>query len=152
MKKLFTLAVISGLFLNSCGKEEAEIEYTPMINGTWKLSKVAQISGKDGHIINSITMEGCDLENTYTFNANNSFKFEYHEGSNCETITSEEGTYDYINSPSINKLVLKYANDPEVEELIVQKLDELELQTYSPELEDFNGDGVLDKTVMYMHR
>ena len=152
MKKIFTLVVIAGLFMNSCGKKEEMVEYTPMIAGTWKLSKIAVISGKDGIIISSVTAKDCDLMNTYEFKNDNTFEFKKYSGGGCSTMNSETGNYDYQNSPSINKLVMKFSNQPNPKEYVVQTLTELELQYYSLPLQDMNNDGIMDKTVVYMHK
>ncbi|MBS1549990.1 MAG: lipocalin family protein [Bacteroidetes bacterium] len=152
MKKLFILLAIAGIGLNSCSKEEITEEYTPLIAGKWKMSKIAVISGKDGHVLSSTTVEGCDLNNTFEFKNDNTFVFTYYGGGNCESSSTEDGSYDYVNSTSINKLYIKFTGDTEVDESIVQKLTELELQTYSTEMTDHNNDGVLDKEVVYMHR
>jgi hypothetical protein len=151
MKKIYALIVLTGLFLNSCGKKEEMVEYTPLISGTWKLSKIAVISGKDGNIISSVTAKDCALMNTYDFNLDNSLSFKIYSGTGC-TLTETKGNYDYQNSPSVNKLVLKLTNPTSTENYIVQKISELELQFYSTPLTDANNDGVLDKTVTYMHR
>ena len=151
MKKIYIFSMIATLAMGSCSKEEVTEDYTPAIAGTWKISKIAQISGKDGHIISSVTLADCDVKNTYEFRKDNSFVFTYFSGGNCENTNTEEGTYDYQNSPSVNKLYIKYNGETEVEENIVQKLTELELQYYSSTLEDYNNDGVMDKEVVYMH-
>ena len=152
MKKIFTFVILSGLFLNSCSKEVTETPYTPAISGNWKISKVAVISGKDSNILSSITMQNCATQNGFEFKNNNAYTYSEFSGSNCENITKEEGTYDYQNSPSINKLVMTVSGQTNPDTFIVTKLTELELQMYDQEQTDFNNDGILDKTYIYLHK
>ena len=152
MKKIFTLAIISGLFLNSCRKADTEVAYTPAITGVWKISKIAVISGKDSNILNSLTMQNCSTKNGFEFRKDNSSTYSEYTGINCESVTKQESTYDYQNSPTITKLVIKDNNQTAPDTYIVTKLTELELQMYDQEQTDFNNDGILDKIFIYMHK
>jgi hypothetical protein len=152
MKKQITFLAMLAIIAQSCGKEKATAEFTPPISGTWKISKIAKISGKDGNILSSITMTNCNVNNSYTFNKDSSVVVSTYSGSNCDNITNTNGTYDYANNPNTNKLSIKMAGSATTDVYIVQKLNELELQYYSINQIDYNNDGVLDKEVVYLHR
>lgn len=148
MKKISLLAFATLLLLTSCGNddnENSQNEINPIV-GNWKMSKTMIISGSNNAILQSSPVTGCEALNTFEFGQNQGFSIKYYTKNNTECIADgfDTGTYQY--SENTKMLTFTYS-DSMVESSVVHSLNNTEIMTVD-HIEDYNGDGVNDTSVI----
>ncbi|WES97105.1 lipocalin family protein [Chryseobacterium arthrosphaerae] len=152
-KALFTLTVCL-LTFNSCRSDSNDNSTTnePTVVGTWKVVKIAKISGKDNTVISSKTNLGCTASNTFQFTNDNKFTFKLYDTPNntpCSLVETSTGTYTYNKSTKV--LTFTYSNNS-TENLQVNSLTSSELVTVENLNADYNGDNINDKEFAYLNK
>ncbi|MBS1548420.1 MAG: lipocalin family protein [Bacteroidetes bacterium] len=150
-KTLFALLTI-GLVATSCSKDNTEetVQEKAQILGTWKYSKFVTYSGKDGSVLSSETVSGCQLQDNIEFKADNTFTEKYYNsnvGGPCTLGGTDNGSYTYNETTKEISTTLGSATHV----VKVQKLTSTTLETYNTS-SDENGDGFLDKEIVYLYK
>jgi hypothetical protein len=111
VRKMIGFAAIL-LVLVSCGKDKAQENSNPSIVGTWGFSQVSE----NGQIY-AITAESCINDDTYTFNADGSFKADAGE-TLCEGELNRIETGTYV----VNGNSLQITSDTNSEQIVQDEI------------------------------
>lgn len=144
MKKLLFAGTLSLLSLAACkGDDNDDVAYTLL--GAWNPQKTVIISGKDGSTLTTTEESECTKKSVYEFRSDNNLvrSMMMLDGTNgCiqSGTFSQKYTYDNVNK------ILIISN---VEYHEVLKLTKTELEYVLSHTSDKNGDGFLDKEIIY---
>lgn len=140
MKKLI-IALTMMVTLASCKKKEID-SLARTIVGTWRLTAMFTLSGKDNSILATRNYTDCEKATDYIFDPDGTYTITYVQkvSDNCDqTPFSVKGTYNY--NPVTKKL--NTTLDTHKTEINVLMISQFEMR-YGIPTEDENGDGIKD--------
>lgn len=148
MKKILLAGLVSVLSLSACKGDGRDNDEAYSLLGSWNPQKTTVISGKDGSTLSTVDGTDCTKQSTYEFRSDgNLIRTMFGpDGSNgCVTsgVFSQKYTYDNVNK------ILIISN---VEYHDVLKLTNSELEYILSQNTDKNGDGFLDKEIIYLKK
>lgn len=151
LKKIILIALAS-LSIISCRKDDDEKEES-LILGTWNLTKIQTISGKDNSIISSHIISDCPDKRKYEF-FENQYKITYFKDSfsvNCDVNEVENGEFTYNKSQKYILFKPTYSQDAYA--INVDAISSNELQISESYFSyDANGDGIDDKEIRVFNK
>lgn len=151
LKKLILIA-LALLSIISCRKDDDEKEES-LITGTWNLTKIQTISGKDNSIISSYIISDCPDKRKYEF-FDNQYKITYFKDSflvNCDVNEVENGEFTYNKSQKYISFKPTYSQDSYAINVDAISTNELQIsESYFSY--DANGDGIDDKEVRVFNK
>lgn len=149
MKRKIFLAFLSFSLLTtaSCSDDE-EVGSRSDIVGVWKLKEKHVLSGKDGSILNSLNVEGCEANNIFEYTDNKKYFVTYFNeiGGECLAEQQVEGKYNY--NPEYHRVTFTYPDGTSV----VNNVRELEGNVMKLDFgpTDYDNDGITD-TIVYVY-
>ncbi len=153
MKKLILIALAS-LSLISCRKDDDEKEES-LILGTWNLTKIQVISGKDNSVLSSVAVIDCPDKRKYEF-SDNKYKLTYFKDSflvHCDVNEIENGEFTYDKNQKYVLFNSTYGQNNYSYGVNVNAITSTELQIYESSFPyDANGDGINDKYVRVFNK
>ncbi len=146
MKKLLFAGVVSALSLAACKGDDLDDDIAYSLLGSWNPQKTVAISGKDGSTLSTTDESECGKQSIYEFRSDNNLvrtmmMEDAANGCTQSGVFSQKYTYDNVNK------ILIISN---VEYHDVLKLTNSELEYVLTHTTDINGDGFLDKEILYL--
>lgn len=153
MKKLILIALAS-LSIISCRKDDDEKEES-LIFGTWNLTKIQVISGKDNSVISSYLITDCPEKRKYEF-FDNQYKITYFKDSfmvACDVLETENGEFTYDKNQKYILFKSTFGSNNYSYAVNVNSISTNELQISESNFSyDANGDGIDDKEVRVFNK
>lgn len=147
MKKLI-LCSLACAFLLSCSRDSDNNESASIV-GNWKITKYVVLNGKDKSVLSTENNSGCEANNIYIFNSNNTFSFTLYSDLNgpCSIDETITGTFNYNTSTKSLALVR-----PQItENSDVYSITSSEMRIVN-DYDDFNKDGIQDTELVVFLR
>ncbi len=151
MKKLFLGAIVLGLFSTSCKSDNNGSSDAALLIGTWKYSKYVTYSGKDGSILHSELVTGCETQDNIEFRSDKTFTDRYYNsGTNgsCALGGADNGTYTF--NEGTKEIVVKYTNG-NTDYSKIQTISSSYMEV-SQTINDENSDGYPERSVAYLYK
>jgi len=153
MKKLILFALAS-LVIISCRKDDDE-KSEFLIIGTWNLTKIQVVSGKDNSVISSYVISNCPEKRKYEF-FDNQYKITYFKDSflvDCDVLQTENGEFTYDKNQKYILFNATFGSNSYSYAVNVNAISSNELQISESNFSyDANGDGISDKEVKIFNK
>ncbi|WDF48492.1 lipocalin family protein [Chryseobacterium sp. KACC 21268] len=146
MKK-FILIALASLSIISCRKDDEKEE--SLILGTWNLTKIQIMSGKDNSVLSSEIISDCPDKMTYLFSDNRYTLTIFKDNfiGSCVVDETENGEFNYNENQREVTFKSTLTGNPYI--IKINSITNNELQLIDSYFGyDANNDGVIDKRVM----
>jgi len=154
VKKLILFAFAS-LVIISCRKDDDDEKEESLILGTWNLTKVQVISGKDNSVISSYLITDCPEKRKYEF-FDNQYRMTYFKDSflvDCDVLETETGEFTYDKNQKYILFNSTFGSNSYSYAVNVNSISTNELQISESGFSyDANVDGIDDKVVRIFNK